>query len=219
MAKAKQQEEIIHLFDPQKDLLTTKIKIAGDSPLMLSKYTRGTIKDITGTQTGVAKKGRKNVEKYYEVIERIHWLNPLPPEEEIIYDEETLNDLLTNNKPCILGVAIWKSVLNTIVRCGFDTYSTKAKATFRVVDDKIPITFSEMKIDERLIPAKMSKAPILTYRPVFYDWEAEFTIKFTTDNYSAEQILAFINQAGFSNGIGSCRPGTSGTHGMFRIIS
>lgn len=214
---AKPQEEIIHLFDPQHDLLTTKIKIAGDSPLMLSKYTRGTIDDLKNKQTGKASKGRKDVQKYYEVIERIHWLESLPAEEEIVYDEETLNELLRDNKPCVLGVAVWKSVLNTIVRCGFDTYSTKAKATFRVVDDKVPISFSKMSIDERLVPSKVGQKPILTYRPVFHDWSAEFTIKFTTDNYSAEQILAFINQAGFSNGIGTCRPGTSGTYGMFHI--
>lgn len=217
-ASATQQSEVIHLFDPQKDLLTAKIKIAGDSPLMLNKYTRGTLKDLTDTQTGKAKKGRKDVQKYYEIIERIHWLNPLPAEEDIVYDAETLDDLLENNKPCVTGVSLWKAVLSTIVRCGFDTYSTKAKATFRVVDDLVPISFSKMTISEQIVPSKTGQKPILTYRPVFYDWQTEFMIRFTTDIYSTEQILAFINQAGFSNGIGTCRPGTSGTFGMFHII-
>lgn len=215
---AKKNEEVVRLFDPQKDLLTAKIKIVGDTPIMFCGYTRETIEEIINKQTGKAQKGRKDVRKYYEVIEHIHWLNPLPPSEEMYYDEEGLDELLRTNKPCFFGNALWKAVQSTIVRCGFDAYSTKLKATFRVIEDKIPISFRSMEIKEDLIPSKVGQKPLLTYRPIFNDWEAEFSVRFTTDNYSTEQILAFINQAGFSNGIGSCRPGTSGTFGMFHIV-
>lgn len=217
MAKKNEQNEIIKLYDPQKDLKIAEVKITGDTPLMLSKYTRGTISALTDKQTGKADKGRKNVDKFYEVIERIHWLDPLPPENEMIYDEQELNRLLTENKPCVLGTAIWKSVLSTVVRCGFDTYSTKLKATFRVLDDKVPIEFGKMVIDERIVPSKTGQKPILTYRPVFHDWSAKFRICFTEDVYSSEQIFAFLNQSGFSGGIGTCRPGTSGFYGMFHV--
>lgn len=218
MAK-KETNEVIHLYNPDSDLKIAKVSIVGDSPLIISKYTRGTIQELSDKQKGVAAKGRKNVQMYQEAIEKIHWLHSLPPVDEMVYDEDTLNELLKTNVPCIPGVSIWKAVLSTITRCGFDNYSTKAKATFRVCEDKIPISFSRMEIEEKIIPSQVGKKPILNYRPVFYDWSAEFTIKFTTDVYSAEQIFAFINQSGFSNGIGSNRPGTSGTNGMFHILT
>lgn len=212
------KETTIKLFDPSKDLIHAKVTIVGDSPLILSKFTRQTVQDLSDIQAGKAEKGRKNVDMFQEVIERITWLNPLPPINQMEYSADMLERLQRENKPCVLGEAIQKAVAATVVRCGFDTYSTSLKATFRVVDEKVPIDYSKMVIDERIIPAKRG-APILTYRPVFYDWSAEFSIMFTEDVYSAEQIFAFINQSGFSNGLGSHRPGTSGSNGMFHIVS
>lgn len=220
--KEVQVDTTIKLFDPKKDLKYMNITVAGDSPLILSKYTRKTLGGLTDTQEGKGdkkQKAKKNVNMYEEVIERIHWETPLPPVEEMVYNEETLSNLVNNNRPCILGVAFWKSVLATITRCGFDTYSTKARATFRVMTEKCPVTFSHFEIDGRIIPAKVGGSPILTYRPVFYNWSTTFEICYTTDIYSDEQILAFINQSGFSNGIGSNRPGTSGTNGMYHIVA
>lgn len=213
---AKETNKTIKLFDPAKDLKYAQITIVGDTPIILSKITRQTAQNLSGIQTGEAKKGKKNVNMYEEVIERITWLYNLPPIQEMEYNEETLIKLQETNSPCILGEAIQKSVASTVVRCGFDTYSTGLKATFRVIDEKVPIKYSKLEIDERIIPAKRG-APILTYRPIFHDWSATFNIMFTTDVYSEEQIFAFINQSGFSNGLGSHRPGTSGSHGMYHI--
>lgn len=214
---AKESNRTIKLFDPAKDLKYAKVTIMGDTPIILSKITRQTAAGLIGNQKGEAKKGKKNVNMYEEVIERIHWETKLPPMDEVDYTADGLNNLLATNRPCITGEAIQKAVASTVVRCGFDTYSTGLKATFRVVDEKIPISYSRMEIDEKIIPAKKG-SPILTYRPFFYDWSAEFNIMFTTDVYSDEQIFAFINQTGFSNGLGSHRPGTSGNNGMFHIV-
>lgn len=214
---ARESSRTIKLFDPAKDLKYAKVTIMGDTPLVLSKITRQTAAGLITTQTGEAKKGKKNVNMYEEVIERITWEHKLPPVDEMNYTVEGLEELQRTNRPCILGEAVQKAVASTVVRCGFDTYSTGLKATFRVVDEKIPISYSRLEIDERIIPAKKG-SPILTYRPFFYDWSAEFNIMFTTDVYSDEQIFAFINQAGFSNGLGSHRPGTSGNNGMFHIV-
>lgn len=214
---AKESSRTIKLFDPAKDLKYAKVTIMGDTPLVLSKITRQTTAGLITTQTGEAKKGKKNVNMYEEVIERITWEHKIPPVDEMNYTAEGLEELQRTNRPCILGEAVQKAVASTVVRCGFDTYSTGLKATFRVVDEKIPISYSRLEIDERIIPAKKG-SPILTYRPFFYDWSAEFNIVFTTDVYSDEQIFAFINQTGFSNGLGSHRPGTSGNNGMFHIV-
>lgn len=214
---AKEANRTIKLFDPSKDLKYAKVTIMGDTPLILSKITRQTASGLIVTQTGEAKKGKKNVNMYEEVIERITWEKKLPPVELMNYTAEGLEELQATNRPCVLGEAVQKAVASTVVRCGFDTYSTGLKATFRVIDEKIPISYSRIEIEERIIQAKKG-APILTYRPFFYDWSAEFNIMFTNDVYSDEQIFAFINQAGFSNGLGSHRPGTSGNNGMFHIV-
>lgn len=77
----------------------------------------------------------------------------------------------------------------------------------------VPIKFTEHYIDEKLMSPVRGK-PVLVRMNRFSGWSAEFTIQFTENVYSLEQIINIINLAGFGLGIGSGR--TSG-YGRYHV--
>lgn len=77
-----------------------------------------------------------------------------------------------------------------------------------------PTDFTE-EGDEKLMSPKKG-APVLVRLNRFSGWSATFTIQYTENAYSLEQILNIIRLAGFGNGIGSGR--TSG-YGRYHIES
>ena len=79
----------------------------------------------------------------------------------------------------------------------------------------VPITFAEHFIDEKLMSPKKG-APVLVHLNRFSGWKAEFTLSYTENAYSIEQIVNIINLAGFGIGIGSGR--TSG-YGRYHVES
>lgn len=59
----------------------------------------------------------------------------------------------------------------------------------------------------------------LRYRPEFVDWAATLQIRLNSRAMTLEQLVHLINQAGFSVGIGEWRPEKDGANGMFHVES
>ena len=60
----------------------------------------------------------------------------------------------------------------------------------------------------------------IRFRGEYYaGWEAEFTIQYFKNAISAEQLAQLLSIAGFSCGIGECRPekSNSGSFGLFEL--
>lgn len=88
-----------------------------------------------------------------------------------------------------------------------------------------------MLLDKRYIRIKANK-PImrednvvvgissadLRYRPQFNNWYADIVIAYDANGkYTIDNIINFLNTAGFTCGIGEWRPEKSGDFGMFHI--
>lgn len=72
---------------------------------------------------------------------------------------------------------------------------------------------SEHHIDEKLMSPKKG-SPVLVHLNRFSGWSATFTIQYTENAFSIEQIVNIINLAGFGNGIGS---GRSSGYGRYHV--
>lgn len=59
----------------------------------------------------------------------------------------------------------------------------------------------------------------LRYRPEYQDWHIDLKIKVRTDIMSPEQVVALLQNAGFSIGIGEWRPEKDGQAGTFEPVS
>ena len=188
------------------------VKIVGDGDLILNKMNDVSTRQLTEQRKNKAK-DLEVPNKWEQIITAMHWRDGKPTD----FSEQGLIDALTNNAPCITAFGLKKSFGDAVVRNEIDTYKTKFDNSMNI-DAKgglVPIKFTEYSIDEKLMSPKKG-SPVLVRMNRFSGWSAEFTISFTENVYSLEQILNIINLAGFGLGIGSGR--TSG-YGRYHIES
>lgn len=74
-------------------------------------------------------------------------------------------------------------------------------------------------IDKRSCVNKNVKARVITIRPRWNQWEAEFTLSVDEDSISLSQVKQIIEDAGKYIGIGSFRPMNNGRFGRFKLTS
>lgn len=186
------------------------VKIVGDGDLILNK-----MNDISTRQLTEQRKNKaKNMEvpnEWEQIITAMHWRDGKPTD----FSENGLIDALKNNAPCITAFGLKKSFGDAVVRNEIDKYKTKFDNSLNIIakGNLIPIKFTEHYVDEKLMAPKKG-SPVLVRMNRFSGWSAEFTIQFTENVYSLEQIINIINLAGFGLGIGSGR--TSG-YGRYHV--
>lgn len=191
-----------------------EIFIEGTSDLVLNKMNARNVRALIAEDR---KKVREVPNVWEDVITSINWRDPLPFTDTYMEcTEESMVKLLKENAPCITQFGLKKSFGQAVVRNEIDTYSTKFDNAVNVSANMglIPITFSEWRLDERLMSPKRG-APITVHLNHFSGWKAQFTISYTDHVYSLEQIVNVINLAGFGLGIGSGR--TSG-YGRYKVV-
>ena len=188
------------------------VKIVGDGDLILNKMNDVSTRQLTEQRKNKAK-DLDVPNEWEQIITAMHWRDGKPTD----FSEQGLIDALTNNAPCITAFGLKKSFGDAVVRNEIDKYKTKFDNSMNIVakGGLVPIKFTEHSIDEKLMSPKKG-SPVLVRMNRFSGWSAEFTISFTENVYSLEQILNIINLAGFGLGIGSGR--TSG-YGRYHIES
>lgn len=208
MAKAKQE---ITITNPECHTVIRKIYIEGDSDLILNKMDNPTARSMAAKYSGEPV-DLTPPNKWEKIITSVHWLNGDPSE----FSEESLEDKLKNDNPCITGFGLKKSFLNAITRNEIATWGTKLDATLNVMEYLVPVDFVGHYIEERLMSPQKGH-PVLVRLNHFQNWKACFHIKFLENVYSAEQITNIINLAGFGCGIGSGRPSGFGRYHIVNV--
>lgn len=191
-----------------------RVTIAGDGDLVLNRMDDVTVRALTDARKDKAKSTDKpNV--WESVITAMHWRDPLPkdPLERAEWNENTLAEFLKTNAPCIPAFGLRKSWGDAVVRNEIDKYATKFMTQVNVIESLIPIKFTQHFVDEKLMSPKRG-APVLARLNRFTGWHATFTVNYTDNVYSDEQILNIINMAGFGLGIGS---GRSSGYGRYHV--
>lgn len=192
---------------------TVDVTITGDGDLVLNKMNDVTVRNLTNQRKNKA----KDIEPsniWEEIITSMHWFNGKP----LDFSEEGLQEALKNNAPCITSFGLKKSFGEAVVRNEIDKYKTKFDSNVNIIapGGLIPITFAEYNIDEKLMSPKKG-SPVLVRLNRFSGWKATFTLSYTDNVYSLEQILNIINLAGFGGGIGSGRSSGYGRYHIERI--
>ena len=191
---------------------TVDVTIVGDGDLILNKMNDVTVRNLTNQRKNKA----KDIESsniWEEIITSMHWLAGKPTD----FSEEGLREALRNNAPCITSFGLKKSFGDAVVRNEIDKYKTKFDSNVNIIapGGLIPIKYTEYHIDEKLMSPKKG-SPVLVRLNRFSGWNATFTLSYTDNVYSLEQILNIINLAGFGGGIGS---GRSSGYGRYHIES
>ena len=192
------------------DVKQVTVKIVGDGDLILNKMNDVSARQLTDQRKNKAK-DLEVPNEWEQIITALHWRDGKPTD----FSEQGLIDALKNNAPCITAFGLKKSFGEAVVRNEIDKFKTKFDPSVNIIakGNLIPIKFTEHYIDEKLMSPVRGK-PVLVRMNRFSGWSAEFTIQFTENVYSLEQIINIINLAGFGLGIGSGR--TSG-YGRYHV--
>lgn len=73
-------------------------------------------------------------------------------------------------------------------------------------------------IDKRSAVNKVTKARIITIRPMWSKWEVSFTLLVDNDTIALAMIKQLFDFAGNNVGIGSFRPTNNGMYGRFELV-
>ena len=192
------------------NIKTAEITIVGDGDLILNKMNDVNARELIDKRKNKAK-DTTTPNMWEGIITSIHWYNEKPTD----YSEEGLMKALQENAPCITGFGLKKSFGQAVVQNKIDTYATKFNAGVNIIakGGLVPIKFAEHHIDEKLMSPKKG-SPVLVHLNRFSGWRTTFTIQYTENAFSLEQIVNIINLAGFGNGIGS---GRSSGFGRFHV--
>lgn len=192
------------------DVKQVTVKIVGDGDLILNKMNDVSTRQLTDQRKNKAK-DMEVPNAWEQIITAMHWRDGKPTD----FSEQGLIDALKNNAPCITAFGLKKSFGEAVVRNEIDKFKTKFDPSVNIIakGNLVPIKFTEHYIDEKLMSPMRGK-PVLVRMNRFSGWSAEFTIQFTENVYSLEQIINIINLAGFGLGIGSGR--TSG-YGRYHV--
>ena len=205
-----EKQEVIEL----KPLLTktVEVTIVGDGDLVLNKMNDVSVRKLMQERKGKAKDTEPS-NMWEEIITSIHWFCGKPDN----FSEEGFEQALKDNAPCITAFGLKKSFGDAVVRNEVDKYKTKFDNAVNIIADRglVPITFAEHSIDERLMSPKKG-SPVLVRLNHFTGWRATFTVCYTENVYSLEQIINIVNLAGFGIGIGS---GRSSGYGRYHVES
>lgn len=208
MATKRQEEKMVKITMPE--IKMARIEIEGDGDICLNKMSLGNKRDLPQFSKGKVKKPHN---KWGDLITAIHWEYPIDEEE--IYDiatEDMHKELLENNRPCISAFGMKKAANAAVVRNNIAQYATSFQDTVNIVEDLIPINFTEAKVRE--FTPKVGKSRMVVSINQFSGWSAAFTIKYSETAYDLNSILSIFQLAGFGSGIGS---GTSTGYGRFHI--
>lgn len=192
-AKAKPAEETIQI--PQIEIERMVIKVIGDSPLVVHKWSEKAKKEMLDKQMKVAKKGReaKDPQRDYE---------------ESIYHHP-------DGGYGFPSIAFKSSAVDA---CRFTdgTKMTVARGAFHVEGEYVKLEGDDPKPREDMVRVGMGTADI-RYRAEFTNWSASIPISYNKHALSREQIVNLFNLAGFGVGVGEWRPEKNGQFGRFHV--
>lgn len=198
------------------EVKNAQVFIVGDSDLILNKVNARYERELRDIDLG-SKTVKETPNMWEDIITAVKWNIPYPVADTYKeMDEETYRYMLQNGKPCISSYGLWKSIGDAVVRNEIDTYATKIKNAVNIIaaDNSIPIDFAEAYVDSKVMPLKKGGHTI-TKLNRFSGWSCNFTIRYTENVYSLNQIINFINLAGFGLGIGS---GRSSGYGRYHVV-
>jgi len=188
------------------NLKTITIPIKGISPLIVSKFDHKSQQEIIEKAPGKAKQGKKIS----------------TPEEEYLNSLYLMPDGKT---PCFPACG-FKAAMVRAAQVVYDKQMIKTRTLFRVIGDDengdlVKINGTHRMRQDMVRVGTINKIAAPRYRAEFPEWSANLTIQYIADAISEEQLVAYLNAAGFTCGVGEWRPekSNSGSYGLFQVVN
>lgn len=216
---AKKNEEIIEI--KPIEIVTTTIRIKGDTPLIMHKWSEKAKRMILDKQTKATKsKAREAKNPVEDFIDSMYWMENEPTEKT---EQAFMHAVEAGARWGFPVTAIKQATISAAYRNGLTKDMASIRGVF-FIDGEGPELLAEVKgcvpeMREDMVRVGMGVADI-RFRGMFPEWYMDLNIRYNKNGmYTLEQIVNLINVGGFSCGIGEWRPEKDGQNGMYHVDS
>ena len=215
---AKKNEAAIIEIKPI-NIVTTTVRIAGDTPLIMHRWSEKAKRMILEKQMKKTKSSAKEAKNPIEdFIESIYWMEGKPSE----YTEEAFSEACRNGARFGFPVtAIKQATISSAYRNGITKDMASLRCAFFIAGEGSEL-LAEVKgctptMREDMVRVGMGVADI-RFRGEFANWYMDLQVSYNANGaYTLDQIINLINVGGFSCGIGEWRPEKDGNYGMYHV--
>lgn len=215
---AKKNEAAIIEIKPI-NIVTTTVRIAGDTPLIMHRWSEKAKRMILEKQMKKTKSSAKEAKNPVEdFIESIYWMEGKPTE----YTEEAFEEACKNGARFGFPVtAIKQATISSAYRNGITKDMASLRGAFFIAGEGSEL-LAEVKgctptMREDMVRVGMGVADI-RFRGEFANWYMDLQVSYNANGaYTLDQIINLINVGGFSCGIGEWRPEKDGNYGMYHV--
>lgn len=215
---AKKNEAAIIEIKPI-NIVTTTVRISGDTPLIMHRWSEKAKRMILEKQMKKTKSSAKEAKNPVEdFIESIYWMEGKPTE----YTEEAFDEACRNGARFGFPVtAIKQATISSAYRNGITKDMASLRGAFFISGEGSEL-LAEVKgcaptMREDMVRVGMGVADI-RFRGEFANWYMDLQVSYNANGaYTLDQIINLINVGGFSCGIGEWRPEKDGNYGMYHV--
>ena len=213
MKRAKASEEKTEITIPAIDLETAMIKIVGDSPLIIHKWSEKAKREILEKQMKTASKSGKEAKSpVQDFINSMYWLDGEPEEK----TEEGFAKAIQNGARFgFPATAVKQAAVSAAYRSKLSKDKVSLFGAFRILGEFIEIE-GVPRMREDMVKIAGGVADI-RYRGEFPEWSSTFTVEYNKNMLSLSQLMNMVNLGGFSCGIGEWRVEKGGNNGAFHV--
>ena len=224
MAIEKKDTAVREIGLVQFEKATIRVRIVGDSPLIMNAWSEKAKKEMLDKQTKTVKKGAKEAKNpVADFINSMYWMTPKPEEMTMEAFEEACRKGASWGFP---ASAFKQAISSGAYRLGvLDGKKTELDAAFyieggqeQMVEIHIPEGTMPVIREDMVKVGGISKTADLRYRGEFRNWWADLVITYIKGGkFSAEQIVNYINAGGMCCGVGEWRMERKGQYGLFHV--
>lgn len=199
---------------PAIDLKRVEIKVVGDSPLIMHKWSEKAKREMLDKQMKVAKsKGHDAKDPVADFINSIYWLDGEPEEK----TEEGFAAAIEsgNARFGFPSTAFKASAVSAAYRAKITKDKVSMNGAFHILGEMVEIDGVPV-MREDMVKVGMGTADI-RYRGEFKEWSAILPIQYNAGVITVEQLANMLNMGGFAVGVGEWRPEKGGSNGMFHV--
>lgn len=206
------------------NIQTTTIRIVGDSPLIMHKWSEKAKKEMLDSMMNkeIKQKGKARPAKdpVQEFIDSMYWLEGEPSEKT---EEGFAAAIEAGARFGFPATSIKQATISAAYRSGVTKDMASMRGAFFIDGDGsdmlVEIKGCVPEMREDMVRVGMGK-PDLRYRGEFKGWYADLTIRYNPNGmYTLEQLVNLINLGGFACGIGEWRPERDGQYGTYHVAT
>lgn len=220
-----EKEQVVVVNEIPMEVKRARIRIVGDSPLIVHAWSEKAKKEILDKQQKKAAKAKETRDPVKEFLRALYLLDEngehiksMPADLEALSMDtpwEEVEEALKRYRFGFPTVAIKACMIDTAYQQGLIAKKTTARGAIRILGEFMEIHgFPEMREDMVQIGG-ISKSADLRYRPEFKEWYADLTIDYIPGSVSLEQVYNWMKFGGFCGGIGEWRASRDGSFGAF----